>query len=877
MRPTTTHLQRSIRAAYLIAGLMTAGLQANAAPIQWRIVTPKAGYGTPFVAGVSAQDFGVIGDGVTDATSGLQAAIDKLASAGGGTVFVPAGHYAVRGHLDIPSGVCLRGEWRVPGHGAPISGTVLMAYSGRGQDDPPRKNPTQKDHVSSFITLENSACIRDLAVWYPEQDPSAIVPYPAAILLAGSYATVDEITFVNAYLGVACAQDSGASCFNIRNIMGSPLSVGVEIDNVADVGRLQHVDFSPAYWTKSGLPGSSVSGAAAWVAAHGTGVVILRNDWSYSNSIAVAGYGIGMQIAPSVSNRGSIPNGYCDNMTFHQCGIGIDYKDGGIEFSHVRTTNCATDVKCESTFVGIIKLHTCSLGSPNTAIENDGTGRILVEHCTLRGKVFATGGLLTLVDSSGSAAAPQVTLAQGVVGASFVGDRFTAPLQVDHSGSTDVQTDASPHPTLEMPEVTYADASTYHPAKNVLYVITDAPYSAVADKVQDATSAIERAAQAAEKNGGGIVFIPPGEYAVRGALTIPAGVELRGAQDWPHDTLRCGSVLDLYAGKDLPQGKSAIRLERASGVSALTCDYPEQRMDQIHTYPFMIQLLGSDAYATDIAALNPYGIVDAASYRCDRHYIARFTGSAVENGFKVGGGSSNGRIEDCQQNSGVIMYGQESWRGGWESSPVLGTKQNYQISTDLVMSRQWRHFDNYVMGNCRNEVLYNDFCFGGHYGLTLGVSGEAAPTGISFGTAFDQNTQDVHVESIGAGGFPIDNGQFVTVGNNQFPESAYICLSPSFTGTVYVQQSDLFGNPRQSVLVQGGHLVMDVTQLRNPGPTAFVIQNGSVEATSFFTDQGSSLGSADTLGNLSMAGAILPPSLRTAVQGRNWPGCIFSK
>ncbi|HEX8352419.1 MAG TPA: glycosyl hydrolase family 28-related protein, partial [Pyrinomonadaceae bacterium] len=40
-------------------------------------------------------DFGAAGDGVTDDGPALQAALDALAAAGGGTLLVPAGRYAI--------------------------------------------------------------------------------------------------------------------------------------------------------------------------------------------------------------------------------------------------------------------------------------------------------------------------------------------------------------------------------------------------------------------------------------------------------------------------------------------------------------------------------------------------------------------------------------------------------------------------------------------------------------------------------------------------------------------------------------------------------------------------------------------------------------
>ncbi len=51
---------------------------------------------------------GVAGDGKTDDTAALQAALDAVGVAGG-TLELPPGHYLIAGSLSIPTGVCLQG------------------------------------------------------------------------------------------------------------------------------------------------------------------------------------------------------------------------------------------------------------------------------------------------------------------------------------------------------------------------------------------------------------------------------------------------------------------------------------------------------------------------------------------------------------------------------------------------------------------------------------------------------------------------------------------------------------------------------------------------------------------------------------------------
>ena len=61
--------------------------------------------------------FGAKGDGKTDDTSAIQRALDAVGKAGGGIVYAPCGNYFLARHLNVPSGVMLKGVWEsVPSH-----------------------------------------------------------------------------------------------------------------------------------------------------------------------------------------------------------------------------------------------------------------------------------------------------------------------------------------------------------------------------------------------------------------------------------------------------------------------------------------------------------------------------------------------------------------------------------------------------------------------------------------------------------------------------------------------------------------------------------------------------------------------------------------
>ena len=102
-----------------------------------------------------------------------------------------------------------------------------------------------------------------------------------------------------------------------------------------------------------------------------------------------------------------------------------------------------------------------------------------------------------------------------------------------------------------------------------LYVVTDPIWGAKKDAVTDDTGAIQKAMDAAANKGGGIVFfVPGGEYAMRGNLVIPSGVELRGVYDVPHHTIGRGSVMYVYAGRNQPAAAPFIIQKEHSGLAA---------------------------------------------------------------------------------------------------------------------------------------------------------------------------------------------------------------------------------------------------------------------------------------------------------------------
>jgi hypothetical protein len=755
---------------------------------------------TPFDAGA---DFGIVADGVTDVTDEIQRALILLSNLGGGALFLPAGQYRVGGNLNIPSGVTLRGDWRKPVAGQPIVGTVLQAYAGRGDEN-----------AAPFIKLNVSAGVNGVAIWYPEQLPNDIQPYPPTLGNGGG-ATVENVTLVNPYFGFTSYVNGTTARPFLRGIYGTPLKTGIEFDCLADIGRIETVHFSPEYWKGSGLANAPTANQhAAWIYNNGTGMIVRRIDWSYSCYVTVEGYNIGLALRPGHID-GKFPNGQSYGFNLLGCKTGVEIEASayaGYQFTRFNIQQAETGVHLGTAAVEADLFHTCTINATNDAIFSEGTARVLMMSCNLqRGTIRLDGGYLSVINSDFAATlANHIELGSSVAGAAILGNRFSGGDRIIANTSYPVNISQVPLTVDPLPAYDYKQPSTtYQPDRTNLYVVTQSPYNAVADGVTDATAAFQAALTAAGTNGGGTVFAPGGSYRLNGTLIIPTGVELRGVFDIPHGTETKGSLLNVYSGRANASGTPFIQLQTGAGIKGFTFHYPEQIYDTndvvnfgMVPYPFLLRGLGSDIYAINLAATIPYQLLDLATARCDRHYIDYILATALKTGIQVGNGAMDGQIQNCQFNPSAYTH-----QGGIYDSIPLGTSDN-------IHEILWRDATPYRFGHMTNEVLHENFVFGGAKGFHLVPEGGFGPSGHCLGMGVDQCTIAMQIDDVGSGGLNPINSQIVTVNATN---GYYLQTGAALTDTFKMFSAAGWGSHANSAVINGGDVRL---QLFHVSPAA---------------------------------------------------------
>ncbi len=322
---------------------------------------------------VNAKSAGVIGDGVTDDTAAIQKVLDDASKAGGGVVYLPSGKYLVKGSIKIPVGVALKGVAQAPMPIEPLIGTIIMATGGRDNEDAP-----------ALFSLGKGASVIGLTVFYPDQKPDDIHPYPWTFQMQDVDNTVENVTLINSYNGIRVGPQ-GNCRHRIRSVYGCVLRRGILVDRCTDIGRIENVQFHCHWWSAKSI-GGNWDKVYEYMWKNCEAFIFGRTDWEYVTNTFVFPVKIGYKLIETDA-------GGCNGQFL---GIGADAAQNCIVVEAIQsigllitngefvafTGEDPVAIVIEKTANGNVRLVNCSFWGPSVQnVVSHGRGFLSLNDC----------------------------------------------------------------------------------------------------------------------------------------------------------------------------------------------------------------------------------------------------------------------------------------------------------------------------------------------------------------------------------------------------------------------------------------------------------------------------------------------------------------
>ncbi len=184
------------------------------------------------------------------------------------------------------------------------------------------------------------------------------------------------------------------------------------------------------------------------------------------------------------------------------------------------------------------------------------------------------------------------------------------------------------------------------------------PYNATGNGVTDDTNAIQQALDDIGALGGGVVFVPEGNYLIATHLLVPAATVLKGVathvnSHWgdPSQKHVSGTTLLAVADAGNETGIPFISLfGNSSGIEGLQIFHPNQvpRSPPIQ-YPWSIRcgqdrLTTQNIFVKNVMLVNSWKGIDAATHAAPRHWFENIYGQPLSVGITVDQCHDIGRI-----------------------------------------------------------------------------------------------------------------------------------------------------------------------------------------------------------------------------------------
>ncbi len=718
------------------------------------LVVPKYECGEYVVANYNVLNFGAKGDGRADDTAAIKDAIAAAQAAGGGTVFIPEGRYCMTEPIELPTGVMLIGELET----GTANGTVLYVYCGKGKPEDP-----------AFIKMPHGSAVRNIAFYYPEQRfvKGEPIPFPYTFeQVATEGLDIENVTLVNSYNGIDFSTGSD-SLQTVRNLYGTVLNVAYHMNACYDIGRFENVCFSPKYWLECDVPNKPIKEQLEnYMLINSIGMIVERIDWTYFADVKIEGYNIGFLARASAEG---MSHGHLYNFEIVDCYNPLVIEDMAAYGNIISNSTFRAAGGEDAVAILLSATYTSDMSFVNCTIESEGKYAI-VNNGT---------GLVTAVDSAVKAGDKAHATNYGKV--SFINTEIAGEEVI----------------TADLPGlITDVDYNRYvytKPASDAFIDMGAEPYS-----IKDGDDITEKLQAAIDslKGKGGLIYLPNGTYYVEDAITVHAGIELRGTMDMPHNGIPATANIYSDFGRNDPDGEALFTLMEGAGMRGINFYYYNQYNDGVVPYSFTIRGNGKGVYLCNLLLNSSYNGVDLATYRCDEHYVEYLWGTPMNIGIITGGGSENGIVRDIQYTPNC-------------------NPSNWDATYKSIMT-QGRPF---VIGETKNQVFYHNFSYGGWKGIHVM---DGAKDAYLIANGIDSGNFSTYIEGNATAHY-VDT-QLVNLNGK---EMNYIVTDESFTGEVVMINTNLWGTSKGAIVMNGsGKLTMIGGRIQNAGAVMLEMNAG---------------------------------------------------
>jgi len=201
-----------------------------------------------------ADEYGAVADGNllgegTDNSVAIQHALNAAGSNGGGYVVLEGGYFRVDKNLIIPSGVHLIGNGIANRHFKDRSSfTTLVTTFGKDKE--------KTD--DAFITMDDDSALRQMCVYYVDQDCASPVKYSPTVAVSGDNTQIERTIFIASYINFYVTGENA----HISYGRGLGLSAGFIAEGI-ESGNFDYMFFSINDWMRTGsndVPNAPPSG-----------------------------------------------------------------------------------------------------------------------------------------------------------------------------------------------------------------------------------------------------------------------------------------------------------------------------------------------------------------------------------------------------------------------------------------------------------------------------------------------------------------------------------------------------------------------------------------------------------------------------------------